>query len=200
MAVEESAQPAHDPGSDLEDPAGIGVRHQVEVALAVADLGVGEAVPLLRQWAQGLGKQRQALRSDRQLANACAQQFALGQQIVPEIEGVEQLVRRRIEEVAADKELQLPRAVVKVDENELSLLTDRPDSTGDAKTVLLCGQFFCAPAAELRLYCRRFEVEVASCRKGIDAALREVGALLSAIGDLFVELRHRRRRIPETSC
>ena len=43
--------------ADLEDPAGVLVDDQVDVALAVAGVDVGEAVPLVGQRAQRLGQQ-----------------------------------------------------------------------------------------------------------------------------------------------
>ena len=46
----------------LEDPTGVGVDDEVDVALAVAGVDVGEALPLVGQRAQRLGQQLERAR------------------------------------------------------------------------------------------------------------------------------------------
>ncbi len=65
---EESANVADDPGAHLEHPPGVRVHDQVQVALPVADFGVGQSVELLGQRAQVLCEQLDVRRLDRQLA------------------------------------------------------------------------------------------------------------------------------------
>ena len=54
----------------VERPPGVGVDDEVDVALAEAGVGVGQAVPLVGQRAQRLGEQREVLDLHRQLAGA----------------------------------------------------------------------------------------------------------------------------------
>ena len=54
-------------GAQHEDLAGVLVRHQVELPLAVADLGVGDPVEEVGRVAQRLGEQRALAHLDRQL-------------------------------------------------------------------------------------------------------------------------------------
>ena len=74
-----------------EDLARIRVHDQVDVALAVALLDVGQAVPLVRERAQRLGQQAQRVDLHRQFAGTGAGQPALGGDDVahvPALEGV----------------------------------------------------------------------------------------------------------------
>ena len=52
--------PATTPRARLEDPPRLGIDDQIEVALPVARLDVGQAVPLLRQRQQALGEERRS--------------------------------------------------------------------------------------------------------------------------------------------
>jgi hypothetical protein len=71
-AVEEAADAADDLAAQEEDGARVFVGDEVAVALAVALLGVGEAVVLLGRRLQGLGQHRQRLRLDADLPGARA--------------------------------------------------------------------------------------------------------------------------------
>ncbi len=63
--VEKLPQEADDPGPGLEDPAHLGVDHQVQVALAVAGLDIGEAVEFFRQGLQRFGQEGRNCRTAR---------------------------------------------------------------------------------------------------------------------------------------
>ena len=67
-AAERGAEAGHDGVADLEDPAGGGVDGEVGVALPVADVGVGQAVPLVRERSDRLGEQLDARSLDGDLA------------------------------------------------------------------------------------------------------------------------------------
>ena len=56
-SCERAPEAGDDRVADLEDPAGLVVDDQVDVALAEAGVGVGEAVPLVGQRAHRLGEQ-----------------------------------------------------------------------------------------------------------------------------------------------
>ena len=86
-AVEELPQQADDPGPGLEDPAHLGVDHQVQVALAVAGLDVGEAVEFFRQGLQGFGQEHKLLHCQGELVGPGAEQGALDPDDVAQIHG-----------------------------------------------------------------------------------------------------------------
>ena len=74
--VEEAAQRLEHPGALDEDVAAVEVGEQVHIALAIAQLDIGQAVKLFRQREHGLGEEGQPLDVDRQLAGAGAEQVA----------------------------------------------------------------------------------------------------------------------------
>jgi hypothetical protein len=67
---------AEDLGALDEDFAGVEVGEEVDVALAVAELDVGEAVVLVRQGEHGLGEEGEAFDVDGELAGAGAEEVA----------------------------------------------------------------------------------------------------------------------------
>ena len=105
--------------ADLEDPAGLLVDDEVGVALAVAGVGVGEALPLVGQRPHGLGQQLEALDLDRQLALAGRHDGALDPDPVAEVERIEGLVRAVAEHGPGDEELDLPGPVPHGGEGQL---------------------------------------------------------------------------------
>src|SRR5581483_8508209 len=70
--VEPAAHSADDAGSGLEDPPHLVVGDEVQVALAVALLGIDQTVPLLRQGAQRLSQWLEVVDAGRDLAAAGA--------------------------------------------------------------------------------------------------------------------------------
>ncbi len=90
--VEELPQRAQHLGALHEDFAAVEVGEEVDVALAVANLDVGEAVELLGQCEHGLGEECELLDVDGQLAGAGAEEIAGDADVVAE---VEQLVERK---------------------------------------------------------------------------------------------------------
>ena len=75
-----------------ERPSRLLVGYQVQVALAKTHLGVREAVPLLRQRAQGLGQQRERLGLHRDLARAGADDRAGHADPVSDVQVVQHVV------------------------------------------------------------------------------------------------------------
>ncbi len=68
--VQEAADGGDDAAAQAEEVSHLGVGDEVEVALAVADLDVLQAVPLLGRRAEGLGENGVAVGLDRGLAGA----------------------------------------------------------------------------------------------------------------------------------
>ena len=94
-AVEERADRGDRGEADLEDPAGVVVGDEVDVALAEAGVDVGEAVPLVGQRPQRLGEQRELAHLDRELALLGLHHRALDADPVAEVEVVEARRARR---------------------------------------------------------------------------------------------------------
>ena len=82
---QELADVRDDLGTDTEGVAGFLVDHQVDIALAVALLGVGQAVVLVRQRAQRLGQQAHVGHLDVQVALARTGQGAFGTDDVAQV-------------------------------------------------------------------------------------------------------------------
>ena len=129
--VEELAQRLERFGALDEDLAAFEVGEEVDVALAVAQLDVGQAVKLLRQREHGLGEKGQPLDVDGQLAGAGAEEVAGDADVVAQ---VEQLVEREAllaDGVEADVDLQPLAILLERGEAGLALGADGHDAPGD---------------------------------------------------------------------
>ena len=129
--MHEVADQADDPAALAKGLAHLGVDDQVEVALAVAGLDVGQAVPLFRQRLQGLGEQPQAVGAQRQLAGLGAERHPAGGDDVAEIEFFELFEVLFADQVAADVDLHPPAAVLELDEGGLAEIAAGHDPAGD---------------------------------------------------------------------
>ena len=109
------------------------VRHQVELALAVAGLDVGQPVVLLGRRQQRLREQRPVVDLQRQLAAAGPEDRAIGADQVAEIEPHQPVQRVLPEHVRAGVQLHAPRAVDEVDEGRLALPAARGDPARDPR-------------------------------------------------------------------
>ena len=90
--VEEVADEAHREAALLEGAAHFRVDDQVQVALAVAHLGIGQPRPLLRQRTQALDQHAQLRGLDRQLAGLGAEHRAGDAEDVADVRRLERLV------------------------------------------------------------------------------------------------------------
>ena len=88
------------------------VDDQVDVALAVALLGIGQAVVLVRQRAQRLGQQAHVLHVDVQVALAGAGQGALGGDDVAQVEVLDRFQLLGWQGLAVDVDLQAPGRIL----------------------------------------------------------------------------------------
>ena len=82
------ADAASDPAARAEDAAHVRVDDQVDVALAVAQLDVLEAVPLLGQRAERLGEQPELGRRERELAGPRPERLPADADDVAEVEAL----------------------------------------------------------------------------------------------------------------
>ena len=92
-----------------EHLAHLGVDHQVDVALAVADLDVRQAVPLLGQRPRRLGQDLHALGHDGQLAGLRDRRAAHHADEVAALRLLPERERRLAEQILADPDLDLAR-------------------------------------------------------------------------------------------
>ena len=146
--VEEPADLGDQPRPLPEDLAHLGVHHEVDVALAVAEFLVGDlverlAVRLLRErdWPEALRERDEFVSLDRHLAHLRAEHRAAH---TDDVADVEQLfddgvvvplgLARLLQVVALEVELDLARAVDEVHEHHFAFAPDRAEPAGDGDT------------------------------------------------------------------
>ena len=100
-----------DPRAVDEQPPRVLARDQVELAVAIARLDVGETVVLVGRRAQRLGEDLEALHAQRHLAVAAAHRRAVDADQVAEVERRQQLEALVAEDVHARVQLDLAGAV-----------------------------------------------------------------------------------------
>jgi hypothetical protein len=119
---EERAHRGQRPEPDREHAARVVVGDEVDVALPEPSVGVGEAVPLLRQRAQRLRQQLEALDVDRQLAPFGLHDGAGHADPVAALDAGTEAVERVVAELRlVDEQLQRPDPVADGREHQLSL-------------------------------------------------------------------------------
>ena len=141
------AQRSDDLRARDEDLADLRVGDQIQIALAVADLHVFQAVPLLGHREQRLRQEIQMFDVDAQLAGPGAEQVALD---ADDVADIEQLVERKIlfaDRVLAHIDLQLLAVLHQMRETGLAHAADGHDAAGDAHLdarLQLCSAVFVA--------------------------------------------------------
>jgi hypothetical protein len=131
VVVERAADRGDHIGTHLEDPPGLGVDHQVEVALPKAGVYVGRPVLLLRHGAQRLDEKLVALDSHRQLAALGRHHGSLDADPVAEVESSELLVQFRAEVFQGRVQLDLTGRVADVGEVEAAMAADQHQPARD---------------------------------------------------------------------
>ena len=134
--IEKAANAAHERAPLAEHLAHLGVRHQVDVALAVADLGVRQAVKLLGQRPRRLGQDPHALGHDGQLARLHDRRAADHADEVAALRLLPERELRLAEEILADLDLDLPAAVQELREGHLPERPEVHDASGHRKVVV----------------------------------------------------------------
>ena len=130
--VEPAAHLADGARPEREDAPALLVGDQVELAAAVAGLGVLEAVELVGRRAQALGEQTPVVDRQRQLAAAAGRhRRPLDPDDVAEVEVDEQLEGLGAEQVLAGVQLDLAAAVAKIEEGGLAVAATGDDPPGD---------------------------------------------------------------------
>ena len=113
-----------------EHVADLGVHDEVNIALAITDLTVGEAVELLRQRTQRLGKDLQRGDCQGKLAAASAHDSAGCADDVAKVEKTQELPVLLVKVVDATEELNLAGIVLYHDKRDLALVANGADTTG----------------------------------------------------------------------
>ena len=188
--VEKLAQRRQHPAAHLEHLARLGIDDEIEIALAIADLDVGQTVPLLRQRQMAFCKKLDPRRPDRQLVGARSEQMPLHADEVAEIEEPEQLEVALRQRILPDVDLN-PRSAVR--QNQKIRFAEAADAENAAAR---CGVYPGGLRARVRLLSvrahqvgnRRAAIE--SMRIGVDAKLAELRQVGAALLDLFVFRRH----------
>ena len=147
-------------------------------------------MPLVRQRAQRLGQQAQAIDLDRQFAAARAHQLALGTDDVANVPALESLVGLR-QRRALQEQLDLPAHVLDGDEAGLAHDAPREDASRHADPARQRGNRLGGAGFDIG----KFRLQVAD--KGIDAEIVRVGVaafaqavqFLATLGDQFVLVR-----------
>ena len=178
-------------GEDLralaEGLADIVVGDQVDIALTIAGLLVGETVELLGQRANGLGEQGRALRGDGELAALSAHNHTGHTQDIAKVEGLERIPGCLIHVVDAAEQLNLGRCVAHDDEHDLALTTLGDHAAADLHDVL--GVFAIGKIGILSLDVGNVVLDLGVLGIGVLARLEQGGALGQARGTLVVERR-----------
>ena len=110
--------------------ADLGVHDKVNVALAITNLAVGEAVELLRQRTQRLGEDLQRGNCQGKLAAARAHDSTGCADDVAKVEKTQELPVLLVKVVDATEELNLAGIVLYHDKRDLALVANGADTTG----------------------------------------------------------------------
>ena len=162
VRLQELPDRRHRGRANLEHPAHVGIDDQIEIALAVADLDVLQAVPLLRQRQEALGEELQRRRPDRQLVRLGAKQVAADADLIAEVEQLRQLIVALAERVLPDVDLDARAAVGQHEKAGLAETADADDAPGgdgvDARRLELGGGLGRVAVDELRHRMRGVEL------------------------------------------
>ena len=129
--IEEAADGTQNLRALDEDGAHVGVDEEIEIALAVAQLHVFQAVILLRQREHGLGEEGDGVDVHGQLAGAGAEEIAGDADVVAEIEQLVELEGLLAHGVEAHVDLQALAALLQLRKAGLALGADRHQASGD---------------------------------------------------------------------
>src|SRR5258705_508880 len=114
--IEKIANLAKDTTAQEKDVLDLIIRYEVEVALAIANLRVGEAMPFFGGWAQGLGENDEALEFNADLAGFGGKHRAADTDEIAEVEVLEDVVLLITEGLLLGIDLNTAGLVLDVDE------------------------------------------------------------------------------------
>ena len=181
-----TANQADDGAALAEHVADLGVHDEVDVALAIADLAVGEAVELLGQRSQRLGEKRELGRRNGELAATSAQHAAGCVDDVAKVQLAEKPPALLAQVVHAAEELNLTRDVFEDDKGDLALTAKRADAAGNGDYVL--GVLAVGKVRIVLLELSRVGRDLASNGIGVHAHIDERLATGTALGPLVIRV------------
>src|SRR6185369_8502582 len=188
----EVAAPGHefpdrrdDPAARLEDLARRRVYDEIEIALAIADFDVRQAVPLLRQRRQALHEEVHARRPNRKLVRLRAEQPAFDADDVAEIERLEDLEVQIRHRVLPDVDLHRLQAVRDHEEVRLAERPDAEDAPAGRRRDLLRLELVVRTLAVARHELRDRVRAIEAVRINVDAELAELFEIRLALRQLF---------------
>src|SRR5205085_3208817 len=124
-AVKEAANLMHDGAALDEHVLDLGIAHEVEVTLAIANLGVFEAVPLGRRRAKGLGEDGETFELDARLTGLGAKERAGDADKITEVEMGEDVPWLVTQNILLCINLDAPALIAHVNEHGLAHLAMR---------------------------------------------------------------------------
>ena len=185
VCLHELADDGDDLGALAEHVADLGVHDEVNVALAITNLAVGEAVELLRQRTQRLGEDLQRGDCQGKLAAARAHDSAGCADDVAKVEKTQELPVLLVKVVDATEKLNLAGIVLYHDKRDLALVADGADAAGD-------GIDFLTSLAVLEVNIALLQLSDVSGNGGLDwvwvnAGVKQCLATDTALGALVVD-------------
>ena len=182
----ELADRRDDAAAGLEDQPRVGVDDEIEVALPVADLDVGQAVPFLGQRQQAFGEEVQPRRPDRELVRPGPEQVAFDADPVAEVQQLEDLEVERRQRVLTDVDLNLGQAVGQDQEVRLAEGSDGENPAAGDRIDPLGFELVARPLAVALDELGNRVPPIERVRIDLNAELRQLVEVGAALLDLFV--------------
>ena len=187
IGLHKAAERGEDLRALAEGLANVVVGDQVDIALTIAGLLVGETVKLLGQRANGLGQQRRALGGNGKLATLGAHDHAGHAKDIAKVEGLERIPGGLVHIVDAAEQLDLAGRVAHDNEHDLALTALGDHTAADLHDVL--GVLAIGELGVLSLDVDDVVLNLGVLGIGVLARLEQGGALGQARGALVVERR-----------
>ena len=159
-----------------EQCGAVGIAHQVEVALAVLDLAVGHAVPLVGHRPQRFGKHGELVELHRRLAGFGEKCFAFDADPVAAIEAFPSGHARLVERLDVHVALDAPQDVGKLEKARLAHVAQCSDAASDLDVL---------PFGEIRPQIGRRGRHFEARAVRVDAEFAQFREFLAANGDQF---------------
>ena len=164
----------------------LGVDDEVNIALTVAGLAVGQAVELLGQGKQALGEQGQLTDADGNLAHLGAEHFALDADDITDVQLFESGIGLIAQQVALDKNLDVALLVAQM--GKAGLAHDALGHHAAGQRDDLTGLGFGGQVGKLLFEVGRVRILRIFCDfKGVVTGFAQVSQLLAAHGGLLAD-------------
>ena len=187
LLVQVSADLLQDLAALDEGVFDLGVDDEVNIALTIAGLAVGQTVELLGQGQQALGEQRQLGDADGDLAHFGAEHFALDTDDIADVQLFEGGVRLIAQQVTLDEDLDIALLVTQV--GKAGLAHDAFGHHAASQRDDLAGLGFGGQVGKLSFQISGVRIlRIFGDDKGVAAGGAQVGQLLAANGCLLADV------------